>query len=140
MEELIKAIYEELTGNSALVAVVLQPTTNQLANGIYYDTAPAEATFPYIVYYIISNAQENTFSTSNNVESNLVQFSIFSKTQGIAEIKSIRSKLRTALERASLTYDSHTAAGGAVRMAGTSPIRTEDGWMATEDYMIWFTV
>lgn len=139
MEELIQAITTKLMANTALRAVLTQA---DCAPGfkMFHDTAPEEARFPYVVFYLISNVEDNCFDAASNSQDNLVQFSIFSGKKDISEIKDIRGKLRTALNRQTLTYSTHTAAGACVRTSGTGPTRTDDGWTATEDYRIWFNV
>ena len=139
MEELIKAIRAQLMSNTAL-RTALTNTGTTVGFQCYYDTAPPDAKFPYIAFYSISNVEENVFDATSNSQDNLIQFSIFAGERDISTITSIRSKLRTALNRQALTYDTHTAAGQCVRMGGTGPMKTEDGWTATEDYRIWFNV
>jgi len=139
MEELLEALRVKLMANTALRAALTQTGATigfRLFNGI----APPDSKFPYIVMNFISNVEENVFDETENSQDNWMQFSIHSGKRDISEIKDIRSKLRTALNRQSLTYDNHTAAGQCVRINGTGPTRTEDGWMGTEDYRIWFNV
>ena len=138
MIELIKAILDKLKANTALDNAVAQ-TGKQLTHGFFHDEATADAVMPYIVFYIISNVTDLAFSLNDSVEDYIIQFSIFDKSPSVATIGGIRDKLRTALDRQTLTYDTKTACGACVRIGGTGPTRTEDGWMITEDYRIWHT-
>lgn len=138
MIELIKAILNKLKANSDLDTAVVQ-TGKQLTHGFFFDEAPADAVFPYIVYYIISNVTDLAFALNDSVEDYIVQFSIYDGGPSVAAVGDIRDKLRTALDRQTLSYDTKTAVGACVRMNGTGPSRTDDGWMATEDYRIWHT-
>jgi len=137
MKELLSAIYDKLVANTALRTAVVQ-TGKSLVNGFFHDEAPRDAVMPYIVYYIISNVTDLAFAAANSVEDNMVQFSIYDKSASASTTGDIRDKLRTALDRQALTYDSKTACGGCVRINGTDASKTEDGWMATEDYRIWY--
>ncbi len=138
MKELIIAIYDKLVANTALRTAVVQ-TGKSLVNGFFHDEAPDDCVMPYIVYYIISNVTDLAFAANDSVEDNLVQFSIYDKSSSSSTVGDITDKLRTALDRQTLSYTTKTAAGACVRINGTGPVRTEDGWMATEDYRIWYS-
>ncbi|KKN89732.1 hypothetical protein LCGC14_0235780 [marine sediment metagenome] len=90
---------------------------------------------PYVVYSVISTEQMNTFALSSSWDESIVQFSIFDKNQSPSYITSIFDKLVSVFDRAVIVYESDTAIGCS-REGSTGPVRLEDCWMMTADYMM----
>ncbi len=136
--ELAKAIYSHAVSDATL-APEISDNDADIKYKIFLEDAPEDADFPYIVYYLISVVDMPTFNSSTDVINNLVQFSIFENTLSSAtNISSLRDKVVSAFNRASLTYDTKTAVG-CLKEAESGPIRIEDGWMWSVDFRIYNT-
>lgn len=96
MQNLLTAIYGK-TINSALSTAV--------GERIYLDQAPDDTEFPYIVYSIVSNVPDKTFT--ENFEDILIQFSIFSASESAMEIAAIYNALYALFDECSLTITSN---------------------------------
>ena len=89
---LLKAIYSALANG----------TVGSLVDGrVFLDVAPDGTQFPYVVFFIISSAQDDPFS--GTLENTFFQFSLFSASQSPAEILAIYNALKAALDDAQLT-------------------------------------
>jgi len=97
MLNLSTAIYGKLSG-SALA--------DHIGTRLYKGRAPENATYPYIVFMIVSNVPEKTFS--ENFEITTVQFSIFSSTSGSTEAENIYTDLKTLYDECAMTVTSST--------------------------------
>lgn len=73
---------------------------------IYLDEAPAGAQFPYCVFFIVSDIPQ--YPGNKTMESILIQFSLFSTSQAVAEITTMLTDLRALLDDCSLTITSST--------------------------------
>ena len=122
MKVLTTAIYGKLSG-SALAA--------HIGTRLYKGRAPEGATYPYIVYMLVANAPDNTFT--ENLEDVLIQFSCFSSASGSTEIEDIYTDLKTLYDdctmtitgstflymqrtNASLMVEDHTTTGGLIQV------------------------
>ena len=97
MKALSAAIYGKLSG-SALAA--------RIGTRLYKGRAPEGATYPYVVYLIVANSPEKTFS--EDFENTLIQFSIFSDASGSTEVEDIYTDLKTLFDECSLTITGST--------------------------------
>jgi len=97
MLNLSTAIYGKLSG-SALA--------DHIGTRLYKGRAPENATYPYIVFMIVSNVPEKTFS--ENFEITTIQFSIFSSTSGSTEAENIYTDLKTLYDECAMTVTSST--------------------------------
>jgi hypothetical protein len=98
MDELLKAIITKISGSALSSAV---------GGRIYLDQAPEEKPgLPYIVFFIVTSVPEKTFT--ENFEDILIQFSIFSNSQSVAEISAIYDALNTLFDECSFTMTSDT--------------------------------
>ena len=97
MLNLSKAIWGKLSG-SALSA--------HIANRMFKGRAPEGAEYPYVVYLIVSNSPEKTFS--ENFENTIIQFSIFSSASGSTEVEDIYTDLKTLYDECAMTIASST--------------------------------
>lgn len=97
MLNLTTAIYGKLSG-SALEAHIL--------DRMYPGRAPEGCEYPYIVYLIVSNSPEKTFT--EDFERTIVQFSLFSATSGSTEIQNIYTDLKTLYDECAMTVTATT--------------------------------
>lgn len=97
MKNLLQAIMTK-TGGSTL--------SSDVGGRIYLDQAPAEADFPYIVFFIVSDTPNYTFKYDH--EEVLIQFSIFSTSQGLNEIGTIYADMKALFDDCTLSITSNT--------------------------------
>jgi len=97
MLNLSKAIFGKLS-TSALSA--------HIANRMFKGRAPEGAEYPYIVYLIVSNSPEKTFS--EDFENTIIQFSIFSSASGSTEVEDIYTDLKTLYDECAMTIAGST--------------------------------
>lgn len=86
--DLQKAMFETLTGNAVLVAL--------LGGGRIFDRAPTDAAFPYVTF-----GRTSVFDWSTSTESgleHLVTLHVWSKAKGRKEAFAIVDAVRAALE------------------------------------------
>ena len=92
MQVLFTGLWNKYNGNAALKAVV---------SGLYLTEAPQGTTYPYIVYSLVSNVADWTYT--ENMENSLIQFSIFDDHNSSATILDIFEKLKTCFDWTVLT-------------------------------------
>ena len=97
MTNLLAAIITKCTGSTLATYV---------SNRIYLDQAPDSATFPYVVYSVVSNTPENVFV--EDVYEAIIQFSLYSKTAGATEVVTMHNYLRTLFDDATFSVTSST--------------------------------
>jgi len=97
MLNLTTAIYGKLSG-SALAS--------HISTRLYKGRAPEGATYPYIVFMVVSDAPDNTFT--EYLEDVLIQFSCFSSTSGSAEAENIYTDLKTLYDDCAMTITGST--------------------------------
>lgn len=73
---------------------------------IYEAEAPEGAEFPYVVFQIVTSIPQDTFK--NELEDTLIQFSIFSISDGLTEITGIYNHLKALFKNAVLTIAGST--------------------------------
>lgn len=93
MNALFTGIYSHFNTANAL--------NTSLAGQLYPHEAPESATYPYGVYYLISDVPEYDFSDDR--ERVAVQFSLFSSTYSSVEIARLYEELKALFDRAELT-------------------------------------
>ena len=86
------------TVNSAL--------SSDVGGRIYLDQAPDGAEFPYIIYFIVTNVPEKTFS--EDYENILIQFSLFSSSSSATEITTMYTDLKALFDECSMTITDNT--------------------------------
>ena len=99
MLNLSKAIWGRLSG-SLLSA--------HISNRMFKGQAPEGATYPYIVYLIVSNSPEKTFAATEEFEDTIIQFSLFSAASGSTEIENIYADLITLYDESSFAITGST--------------------------------
>jgi len=92
MNNLLQAIYGEFT-DSAL--------SSDVSGRIFLDQAPDGCEFPYVVFFIVTDAPEKTFS--EDFENIIIQFSLFSASQGATEITTMYRDLKALFDECALT-------------------------------------
>ena len=92
MEVLLKGIYSKKTGSSFNTAI---------GGRLYLHEAPQQATFPYCVYYLITNTPDDTFTESG--EEFTIQFNIFSNKNSASEVNTLYGYLKTLYEHTTLS-------------------------------------
>ncbi len=97
MNNLLSAIMTKLSG-SALY--------NDVGGRIFLDTAPEGTEFPYVVFFIVSDVPEKTFT--EDFENIIIQFSLFSASAGVTEISTMYNDLTAVLDECSLTITGYT--------------------------------
>lgn len=99
MNNLLTAIMSKITtGPSALYSDV--------SGRVFLDQAPPGVEFPYIVFFIVSNTPDDVFAQKG--EDVLIQFSLFSNSEGAAEITDMYADLKALFDDAQLTVTSST--------------------------------
>jgi len=74
---------------------------NDVSGRMYLNIAPQEATFPYCVYFSVSDVDDLDFSDEH--EDFLIQFNIFSQNNSASEAGDLLESLKTMFDDASLT-------------------------------------
>ena len=98
MLNLTKAIYAKLAG-SALAS--------DIGGRLHKGRAPEGTEYPYVVYMVISDVPEKTFT--EDFENVVIQFSLFSATQSSSnEVETMFADLKTLYDECSLTITGST--------------------------------
>jgi len=92
MNELLTSIYNKTSGSLL---------SDDVGGRIYLDRAPEGAAFPYVVFFIVSDTPEKTFT--EDFENILIQFSLFSASDSMVEITSMYAHLKALFDECSLT-------------------------------------
>lgn len=92
MKNLLTAIYNKTSGSSL---------SSDVGGRIYLDRAVTGAEFPFIVYFIVSGIPEKTFT--EDYEETIIQFSLFSASQGATEITTMYGHLKDLFDECALT-------------------------------------
>lgn len=92
MINLTKAIYAKLSGSSLSTAI---------GGRLYKGRAPQGTSYPYVVYFMVTNTPDYTFS--EDFENCTIQFSIFSSASGTTEIENIYTYLKALYDECSLS-------------------------------------
>ena len=80
---------------------------NDVGGRVFIDEAPpGTLTFPYVVFFLVTDAQADTFSAKG--DNITIQFSIFSSSSSATEIFTIYNDLRSILDDASLAVTGST--------------------------------
>ena len=87
--------------NSVRTAIYDKYTASALTYGFYYGKAPQESSFPYIVFFDVSNMNDVDFGEER--EDLLVQFNIFSQNNSPTESETILTNVRSLFDDCSLT-------------------------------------
>lgn len=95
MNNLLTAIATKISGSTL---------SSDVGGRIYLDQYPPDempATYPYIIYFIVSGIPDNVFVKDG--ESILIQFSLFSASSGVMEITTMHNDLKTLFDDCDMT-------------------------------------
>ena len=73
---------------------------------IYLDYAPEGVVFPYIIFFIVSDVPDNLFIES--IEDVMIQFSLFSTSQGATEITTMYANLNSLFDNCTMPITDNT--------------------------------
>jgi hypothetical protein len=73
---------------------------------IYKGRAPEGASYPYVVFFLVSDMPAGTFT--EDIEDVLIQFSLFSKTSSSTEIEDMFTHLKALYDDCSLSVTGNT--------------------------------
>ncbi|MDD5226811.1 MAG: DUF3168 domain-containing protein [Candidatus Omnitrophica bacterium] len=100
--------------------------SSDVGGRIYLDQAPEGVEFPYVVFQVVSDVPNNVFNkTGENV---LIQFSLFSSSEGAAEITDMYADLKTLFDDATLTITGSTC----INMARVNTVTMVEDITTTE--------
>ena len=97
MKQLTTAIYGKISGSNFSTAI---------GGRLYKGRAPQPATYPYAVYFVVSDAPDKTYTES--FENVVVQFSLFSTASGTTEIEDIYTYLKALYDECALSITGST--------------------------------
>jgi len=92
MENLLTAIATKFLGSDF---------STDVGGRVYLDKAPDKPTFPYCVYFDVTDYPDNVFAKTG--EEYLFQFSLFSAAQAAAEITTMLKDLKALFDDCSMT-------------------------------------
>lgn len=98
MKNLSTAIFGKMTSATDLYADV--------QGRLYKGRAPEGAQYPYIVYLIVSNYPEKTFT--EDFEVTTIQFSLFSAASGSTEVEDMYTHLKALYDECNLSVTGST--------------------------------
>jgi hypothetical protein len=147
MIELAKAIVDKVIADVPLRTAIAQTGSAQ-PYGIYFNQAPEEAVFPYIVFTYVINQPRRTFVKASDIEEVIVRFSIYNNGSTATTAMTVSDLLRTVMDRQNLTYASYTNIGcfmqNIVGPLKSGPIGNvgddEDYYQVIQDYRIMFNL
>ena len=131
MKNLSTALFTKFTGSAF---------STSIGGRLYKARAPQNPTWPYAVYYLISDVPRDTFT--EKLEEVIIQFSVFSQASGSTEIEDIVTNLKSLFDNCSLTITGNTHI--MMNRQGSSltsvPADTEAGtgeyWQYDVDYLV----
>lgn len=97
MNNLLASIMTKISGSTF---------STDVGGRIFLDEAPHGSDYPYCVFFIVSDVPANTFS--DLLDDILIQFSLFSESQGATEITTIYNDLVALFDNCSLTIATDT--------------------------------
>ncbi len=97
MNNLLTALITKISGSSLF---------NDVGGRIYLDRAPDSCELPYIVFFIVSDTPDDTFTES--LEDILIQFSLFSSSSSATEITTMYTDLKALFDDCSFSITSNT--------------------------------
>ncbi len=95
MNKVFTAIYNKFNNNVAHGAYT------SVGGRFYLNVAPQGATFPYVVFFSVADANE--YDTSDETEDITIQFNIFSQNNSVLEAGQILTNLKSLFDNCSLT-------------------------------------
>ncbi len=122
MKALFKGIYDLFGGT----------IYNNVSGKLYLSVAPQNSTFPYIVYYLVSNDYD--FQFSEDYEDCLIQFNIFDDKASASNINTYFENLKTLYDWALPVVVGYTVIK--MQREFAQLVRDDDVWQYTVQYRI----
>lgn len=97
MKNILAAIMTKFSGSAV---------STDVGGRIYFGVAPEVAEYPHIVFFNINAPPDKTFT--ENYESYQIQFSLFSKSEGLTEISTMYADLISLLDECTMTITSNS--------------------------------
>lgn len=97
MKNLTKGIFTLFTGSTF---------STSIGGRLYKNRAPQNPTWPYAVYFVVSDVPQDTFT--DKLEEVLIQFSVFSTASGTTEIEDIMTNLKALYDNCLLSVSGNT--------------------------------
>ena len=123
MLNLTTAIYGRLAGSTLATAI---------NSRMFKGQAPEGTTYPYVVFFVITNMPEKTFS--EDFEDTVVQFSLFSTASSTLEIENLYSYLKTLYDEVPFSVTGSTLVW---MRRGTTVFQVEDHTTPTGTQRVW---
>jgi len=112
--------------------------STSIGGRLYKARAPQNPTWPYAVYYLISDVPRDTFT--EKLEEVIIQFSVFSQASGSTEIEDIVTNLKSLFDNCSLTITGNThimmnrQGSSLTSVPADTELGTGEYWQADLDY------
>ena len=97
MNNLLTGVYSILSASTL---------STYVGGRIYAESAPDNADYPYVVYFIVSGYQDDDFKAES--DDYILQFSLYSSSASMTEITTMYEHLKTAMDDASITITGDT--------------------------------
>lgn len=133
MKVLTTAIFGKAAVGTALYTAV--------GGRIYKGRAPDETAYPYIVYQLVSDVADWTFT--ENLEDVLIQFSIFSSASSSSEVEDLYVYLKALYDNCTLVLAGstllwmHRTHATLMTEEHTTPTGTANVWHYAVDYSVY---
>ena len=127
MKQMLQAIYSQYTSQDAAADL------RGLVSQFHFGQADSKKGLPVVVYNIIAGSTDYTINDDAEIDTQIVQFSIFAKTY--INAMSIYDAINTAYQNKALTYSTDTQLV-CRREAMTGPEKMEDAYQVTTDFLI----
>ncbi len=105
IENFSKGFYAALTANTALNTKLVTVTGDKK---VYNTMAPQTATLPYLVYGILTDMPDGTFTDLAAIENMTFYVNCFSSTS-VAHVMQIADLVKTAMDNVTLTITGYTS-------------------------------
>ena len=126
--EIVKAMVAAAKADEALSA--------RVSNRVYFGKADDE-TLPYVVLYpVVPDGPQLTFSSSADFGEETIQISMWDAGSSWTGVELIASDLSLLFHRQTLTLDSKTFISLEKMPGGMGPIWDTDAWQRTMDFMV----
>jgi hypothetical protein len=135
MKNLTTGIYSKAAGSALMTSI---------GSRLYKGRAPANATYPYVVYSVVTDMPDVTFT--EDYEDVIIQFSLYSSASGTTEIENMYTYLKAVYDECELTITDETLIcmkrDNAVFQAEdhTTPSGTAQVWAYYVDYSVYVEV
>ena len=138
MKALFKAVYTHFTAQySSGGSSVYYPVHINVGGRFYNTEAPQSTAEPYITYNLVSNYNAETFS--EETESTLLQFNIFSNAHALTNVTTTENNLRARFDGTTFSSMSSSYAHTFCRREWSQLVRSDDTWHYIVQYRMRIT-